>query len=1122
MNHAFRLSLGVLLVLVLVLAPHPSWAQATAQINGTVTDSSGGVLPGVTVIAIQTDTGFRREVVTDEAGSYSLLNLPTGPYRLEAMLAGFRTYLQTGIVLQVNSNPVIPVTLQLGSLEETVSVEAAAPLVETRNPAIGTVIENEAVEALPLEGRNPTQLIVLAGAAVDAGNPSSRSMTTSRSISIAGGQTFGVSYLLDGAIHINWYDGVNLPLPFPDALQEFRVETSSQNAQNGMKAGGTVGAVTKSGTNLFHGDLFEFFRHHRFNATSPTAGVNRTTGERLDDGLVRNVFGGTIGGPTVHDKLFFFGAHQSSRATQTPADIITFVPTAAMLAGDFSTAVSAQCRTQGNLTLPAALGFVNNRIDPALFSPAAVKIAQQVPVTTDPCGQTTYSRQTKPEEGQTIGKVDWQISQNHSLFGRYMLTTTFWDPAYANTGNVLATTLGGRDSDSHSFAVGDTLVLTNNIVNNLRLAVHRTNVHRTHTEFFGPEDVGVNIHTTIPHYILVSITGGFTLGTGTETDSWYRPNTYAINDDLTMVRGNHQFGFGASVAMSDWKTRSNVRSGGPFSFNASVTGYGLADFLLGRVFEYRQATPFVQDITQKYMGLYAQDTWKVSSRVTVNYGLRWEPWFPMEHQNLAIYNFDLDRFRAGQRSTVFPQAPAGLIYPGDEGFPTKAGMEREWLTFTPRAGVSWDPFGSGLTSVRAGYGMNSDFVTGQFLFDAAQAPPFGLEQRLTGGVLLLDDPWRSAGRIDPYPVTPGQVYDFPPYSLFISVPLDLNTTRVHSWNLGVQHQIGSSMAVSATYLGNRMINVWGDVTGNPGVLPPGLASPTSPCTLRNPAAPGGVQTYPNCSAAPLDVRRELTQADPATGQFIGYLDWVTDRGWQQYHGMLLSVQRRATNGISTSANYTLASCEGLISQGAGPLNVGTGYQIPISLINPPSDAEVERVLEADRGQCGNAPKHIFNVTASAETPQFANTALRMIASGWRLSGIFRASSGDYLTITSGQQSFSGFQNQRANQVLDDPYGEKTLNNWLNPAAFARPGIGEDGTSKRNGYEGPGSRVLDLSLVRAFTFLGTQRIEARVEAFNAFNWYRWGNPTTNLSNANFGRILSAGDPRVMQFALKYSF
>ena len=437
-------------------------------------------------------------------------------------------------------------------------------------------------------------------------------MTTSRGIAITGGQPFGVAYLLDGAMHNNVYDNFNLPLPFPDALQEFRVETSSQNAQSGLHGGGTVSVVTKSRRPTSHGDVFEFARHHRFNATSPFAGIDRATGKRLSDGLVRNQFGGTLGGPIVRDRLFFFGAYQGTRATQTPADIVTFVPTAAMLAGDFTQAASAACVARGNIAL--APPFVGNRIDPAQFSPAAVRVARQLPTTSDPCGRITYSRPTKPREGQTIGKVDWQITQNHSLFGRYLGSTTFWDPSYANTGNVLATSLGGRDSDVHSLAVGETMVLSDTMVNNIRLTVNRTNVHRTHAEFFGPEDVGVKSYSYKPDYMLIQLTGAFMLGMGTETDSWYRPHTYAISDDLTMVRGNHQWGLGGAVSFSDWTTESNVRSPGQFSFDGSATGLSLADFMLGRVFEFRQSTPFRQDITQKYFGVYAQDTWRLSSK----------------------------------------------------------------------------------------------------------------------------------------------------------------------------------------------------------------------------------------------------------------------------------------------------------------------------------------------------------------------------------------------------------------------------------------------------------------------------------------------------------------------------
>src|SRR5947207_1254379 len=642
----------LLAFLLLPLAATNAWSQSTAQINGAVVDSSGAVLPGATVVAAQTDTGFRRDVVTDDKGAFTLSNLPIGPYRLEVTLSGFRTYVQTGIVLQVNSNPVLKATLQLGDLAETVTVVGDAPLVEIRNPAVGQVIDNARIEALPLEGRNPTSLIALAGAAADTGAPSSRSMTTSRGIAIAGGQAFGVAYLLDGATHNNVFDGFNMPLPFPDALQEFRVETSSQNAQNGLHAGGTVSVVTKSGTNALHGDAFEFARHHRFNATSPFAGVDPATGKRLDDGLVRNQFGGVLGGKLVQDKLFFFGAYQTSRSTQTPADLVAFVPTAAMMAGDFTGLTAPACNrgTQVNLRAP----FVNNRLAPSQISPAALAVAKRLPATSDPCGRVTYSSQTKPVETQSIGRIDWQINQNHSLFGRYMLTTTFWDPPYANHGNILATSPGGRDSDAKSLAIGDTMVLSNTMVNNVRFTYHYTNVHRTHAPYFGPEDVGIKSYSYVDKVTLIAVSNAFNLGLGTELNSYYRPHTYAFSDDLTNIRGSHKFGFGGTLALNDSKTRTNSRSGGAFTMNGGATGLALADFMAGIAFEFRQANPFVNDATQKSFGIYGQDTWRVSNKITMNYGIRYEPWFPQQFRKGAVYNFSAPAFLANARSKVYP------------------------------------------------------------------------------------------------------------------------------------------------------------------------------------------------------------------------------------------------------------------------------------------------------------------------------------------------------------------------------------------------------------------------------------------------------------------------------------
>ena len=439
-----RRHLRIACALALLLCLNATAASAqTAEVNGKVTDASGAVLPGVTVTLTQTETGFTRTVVTEGSGSYVMPNLPTGPYRLEVALQGFRTYVQTGIVLQVAATPTLDVRLELGELAETVTVEAAVPLVDVRSSGISEVVEQERIVELPLQGRQVTDLIVLAGAAVsrEMGNDSARATPGSASIGVAGGLSFAVGYFLDGAIHNDSYNNLNLPLPFPDALQEFRVATSGLSAQNGFHSGASVNAVTKSGTNNLHGNVFEFLRDHRFNATNPFAAVG-ADGKRSSDGLRRNQFGGTLGGPIVQNKLFFFAAYQGTRARQNPADIKAWVPTAAMLAGDFTTFASPACNSGRQIALRAP--FVNNQVNPALFSPAALNIAKTLPGTTDPCGAITYGAPADDDDWQGVGKIDLQVNANHSVFGRYLHTDSRAREAWPRTNNILTTAIRSR------------------------------------------------------------------------------------------------------------------------------------------------------------------------------------------------------------------------------------------------------------------------------------------------------------------------------------------------------------------------------------------------------------------------------------------------------------------------------------------------------------------------------------------------------------------------------------------------------------------------------------------------------------------------------------------------------
>src|SRR5947199_1508633 len=470
-----RVSLVILITLIAAGSTCVNaWAQATAQISGTVRDQSGAVLPGVGVTATQTDTGISRNTVTNETGTYVLPNLPLGPYRLEAALPGFRTFAESGIVLQVNSAPVINPVLGIGQVTEQVEVQANAAQVETRTTAVGQVIENQRILELPLNGRQVTDLITLSGGAVQAGAANSQTWQGAVLLSIAGGQVFGVGYSLDGSMHNNPYDGTQMPLPFPDALQEFKVEASGTPTNGGFKSGGAVNAVTKAGTNELHGDAFEFVRNYAFNARNFFA--------QRRDSLKRNQFGGTLGGPIVKNKVFFFGGYQGTRTRSDPGDTIGFVPTAAILAGDWTAFTSPACNGGRQIALRAP--FVNSRIDPALYSKAAVNIANRFPKAQDECGKITYGVINKPNELQAVGKVDYQFNANHSIFGRYLATTLSVPNPYALSGNLLTTTSNGWDNLAQSYAVGDTYLFGPSAVNAFRVTTNRLALHRVGPHFF--------------------------------------------------------------------------------------------------------------------------------------------------------------------------------------------------------------------------------------------------------------------------------------------------------------------------------------------------------------------------------------------------------------------------------------------------------------------------------------------------------------------------------------------------------------------------------------------------------------------------------------------------------------
>jgi len=1099
---------SALCILLLVIGANV-WAQGAAQISGLVRDESGAVLPGVTVTVTQTDTGFTRTVVTNEDGAYAMPNLVTGPYRLEAQLQGFRTFTRTGIVLQVGAAPVLNVELSIGGLEESVTVEAATPLVDVRSAGVSEVVEQERIVELPLQGRQVTDLIVLAGAAVNTGPvTNTRGRSDSTAISVAGGLRTGVTYTLDGALHNDQYDNLNLAFPFPDALQEFQVATGGLSAESGMHSGASVNAVTKSGTNRFSGNAFEFVRHHRFNATNPFAPIG-ADGKRANDGLVRNQFGGTFGGPIIRDKLFFFGGYQGTLAHQATAANIAWVPTAAMLAGDFTQRASPACNAGRQLTLRAP--FVNNRVDPSQVSSIAKAMTKFLPTPDNPCGEIHFTAPIDSNNPQGVARVDYQLSPNQTIFGRYLVTAENTPSTFAETGNVLTVrgTWNPRRYREHSTAVGHTAVLGSNRVNSFRVTWTKGENHLNDppVPFFDAPSLGIPVYSYVPGMMGMNVTDGFTFATGVAVRVTVDKAAYQIDDQYTWISGRHQFGLGATTSYWFVESTDYATSNATFNFLGRQTGMGLADFVVGRLDRLDHGAPSTLDMNQRYLGVFGQDSWKMTDRITVNAGLRWEPYFGQNLRNGAVSNFSLENFRKGTRSQVYKNAPVGMVFPGDPGVNTK-GINTRWWNLSPRAGVAWDVTGDGRTAVRSSYAMNYDLPTGQFMYRIATGSPFSSRNNVDGQ-LLFEDPYRGfpGGQIHPIAQPPTADAPFSAYASFVTIDPNINSTRVQSWNVTVERQLGGSNLVSASYLGNYIDRIWGQVPMNPGVFM-GLG----PCTIDGVA-------YPTCtSSTNLHQRRVLSLENPVAGRGLGPVSRIAALGQQSYGGVRLSFRHRAATGLGFDGNYTISQCEADTYYSGGFFNFDDGYQHP----DDPS---------FDRGNCVQNRTQIANVSLTYQTPQFAAPVLGALASDWRVAGVLNARSGQWLTVATNRDiagtGITGSTTtewlQRVNQVNDDVYGANPVTNYLNRDAFAFPQPGTLGNHRKNSIEAPGYWSVDMALSRLVSLPGTRTVQLRVEVFNLLNTFNLGLPETVFDLATFGRITTmTGGPRIMQFGVKYGF
>jgi Carboxypeptidase regulatory-like domain len=1103
--------LNLLALVLFVTSTNVLHAQSvgSGQIQGTVTDQTGNAVAGATVEAVQQESNLQRTATTSADGGYTFPNLPVGPYQLNVSSPGFNTYHQSGIVIQVGNNLRIDVKLQIGAVSQTVQVMSDASMVQTEDQSISQVIDRQRTIDLPLNGRQATQLILLTpGAAVaPAGDlVGTKNYPSSVALSVAGAQATNINYLMDGADNNDAFTNVNLPFPFPDALQEFSVQTSGLSAQYGLHPGAVVNIVTRSGTNAFHGTVFDFFRNGAMNA--------RNYFSTKQDSLKRNQFGGAVGGPIRRDKLFFFGGYQGTRTRQQSNAVTSFVPTAAMLNGDFS------AYTTDSACLKQLKGpFVNNRVSPSRLNSSALQLAKYLPVATDPCGRIIYGIPQPQNEDQYIGRIDWTANQKQTIFGRYFITH-FTQPGFFNY-NLLLTQNPSLNDQAQSFTLGHTYTISSNLVNSLRINGTRNFITRSaSSDLINPTNVGIQVSSPVKNYIYMNVTGAFTAACGTCESTDITTNSVNLVEDLFLTKGKHHWSFGVNYIHNYLVYDGTNNANGQFTFNGIVSGDSLADFLIGGLQQIYQGNNTGDDFSKNYTGIYAQDSLQLSSRLTINLGIRWATGLPAIETTGRGASFSPANYAAGVRSGVYPTAPPGLLFYGDPGVP-HGYYHAKYDHFEPRFGVAFDPRGLGLESIRASYtlGYQEPPLYYQSHFEAMA--PWGDSITLVQPAGGLSNPYLGYPGGNPFPKpfppTPANAF-FPTAGSYFVVPTNLQQAYSQVWNLSVEKQFLKNWSLTASYLGTRVLHNSAGNEQNPAVYIPGNSTgqPGSCGTLSPVPAAGS----PCSSTTNTNARRVLSLINQTQGAYYTQITQAYTGLGSNFNGLLVSVQHRFSDYFTLLANYTYSHC--LSGPPENGDNAGNQFQDPYHPY-------------LDNSNCGSDLRHNFVASAIAKSAVNGSHFKQVLLSNWQVAPIVSATTGVPFTATSGNdRSLTGVNNDRPN-LIGNPYahGAGRLV-YLNKPSFAFNAAGAYGNTRPYQFYGPHYTDIDIAVSKFIPVYEDAQLEARAECFNCLNHTNLlnpggtnvngliGNPGTALNSNTFGTITAANQPRILQLSLKVNF
>lgn len=1047
--------------------------QVTGILLGNVQDSSGAVVVGAQVSARNAETGLTRSVQTTAQGDYRIDFLPPGNYEVEVTSSGFRSFRQTGVVLQVGQSVRADAQLQLGEASSTVTVEGGVPVVNTSDATVGQTTTHEQIITLPLVNRTPYSLLTLTPgvqnttSAITLGFPAQRTFINGGADATMG----SVNYYLDGGPNISSLRNTGNAVPNPDALEEFRVDTTNYSAEYGRFGNGVINVITKSGTNEIHGSAFEFFRNTKLNANSWNA--------LRKPPLHRNQFGGAFGGPVIHNRTFFFGSYSGLRQSTNTFLSSAVVPTAQQRAGNFSglprQVINPSTGTQ----------FPGNIIPASRFDPTALNILNRYIPLSNQSNNTFQGQVPIPyNTDEYLIKLDHLLNEHQRFTLSYF--TTAGNNAIVPPGGNLPWSLQAYNWRQHNANFNYTWTLTPGLVNQAWVSYTRYFGGRVNQPAISLRDLGSSFTPQGPPALpQIAVSGYFTLGQGI-AGPVAGDNIYNVRDVASYTRGRHSLRFGGELSLAKDIQQTLLNNYGVFNFTGVKTGPrtnqgdAFADFLLGLPITMNQDAP--EDAYYNFWssGLFLQDDFKVHSRLTLNLGLRWDVQTPpTDPQNR------LQTFVPGARSTVLPNSPRGLLFVGDRGI-ERGVIPVRWGNVSPRVGVAWDPFGDGKTAIRAGAGLFFGSVSGNGWGTVENSQPFAIRQQFANPASLTNPYANLPGGVSPFPYvyTPSTARFVTPASL-LPIALDFYWPYSYQFNFTVQRQLSRGLSVSAAYVGTLSHHL--------------AFSPDINYPIFN-----GTATSSNFNS-----RRPYL---PGT---LASINIMQSNGTASYNALQVSARKSMSRSLSFTAFYTFSKSLSSAELTGQSTNGG---------------AQNFNNLALEHGRSAFDQRHSFvaAIIWNLNLYSGSNAWLGRLLNGWTLSPIVTLSSGLPFSVLSGRDNnFDGNNNDRANVVADpllDPNRSRSavVAQWFNRAAFVQNPIGTDGTSARNLLDGPGYRNIDLGIFRDFTLAEHVRLQFRAEFTNFFNLVSLNAPNATQSSTSFGQITSARDMRQLQLGLRLTF